>query len=238
LEPTIGNYFRNSAQASNAIDFIRERRERQQEGKDYISAILDTYSVHGVDTLIGDIVPPQEVMNTLTDRKIAEMQKETFDQQRQAAEKRQELQKAQAMADIQSQLVGAEQGVIIAERTANAAVKQAEGTARATELQGTADARANKARGIADAEVIQAKGLAEAEVIQAKGAADAAAYQAGVEAMGADNFAKIQITRTLATNGIKIVPDILVQGEGSSGDIGTALVAQVLKQNNDKSDKA
>ena len=233
LEPTIGNYFRNSAQASNAIDFIKERRERQQEGKEYISTILDTYSVHGVDTLIGDIVPPQEVMNTLTDRKIAEMQKETFDQQRQAAEKRQELQKAQAMADIQSQLVSAEQGVTIAERNANAAVKQAEGKARATELQGTADANANKARGKADAEVIQAKGMAEAEVIEAKGAAEAAAYKAGVEAMGDENFARIQVTRTLATNNIKIIPDILVQGgngAGNGNDIGTALVAQVLQQ--------
>ena len=72
LEPTIGNYFRNAAQGSDIIDFLKNRTLRQGEARDAISAALKEYNVGAVDTLIGDIVPPDELMKTLTDRKIAE----------------------------------------------------------------------------------------------------------------------------------------------------------------------
>ena len=62
LEPTIGNYFRNSAQSSDAISFLTSRVERQNEAKSHISKVLEEYNVHAVDTLIGDINPPAELM--------------------------------------------------------------------------------------------------------------------------------------------------------------------------------
>ena len=72
LEPTIGNYFRNSAQDSDVISFLSTRKERQTAAKEHIKAVLDDYNVNAVDTLIGDIVPPEALMKTLTDRKIAQ----------------------------------------------------------------------------------------------------------------------------------------------------------------------
>src|SRR5262249_17181371 len=86
LEPTIGNYFRNAAQGSDIIDFLRNRTKRQGEARDAISAALQEYNVGAVDTLIGDIVPPEELMKTLTDRKIAEQEQVTFETQRKAQE--------------------------------------------------------------------------------------------------------------------------------------------------------
>jgi len=62
LEPTIGNYFRNSAQSSDAISFLTSRVDRQNEAKQHISKVLDEYNVHAVDTLIGDITPPAALM--------------------------------------------------------------------------------------------------------------------------------------------------------------------------------
>jgi len=59
LEPTIGNYFRNSAQDSDVISFLSTRKERQASAKEHIKAVLDDYNVNAVDTLIGDIVPPE-----------------------------------------------------------------------------------------------------------------------------------------------------------------------------------
>ena len=59
LEPTIGNYFRNSAQDSDVIAFLSTRKERQQAAKDNMKTVLDEYNVNAVDTLIGDIVPPE-----------------------------------------------------------------------------------------------------------------------------------------------------------------------------------
>ncbi len=38
LEPTIGNYFRNAAQNSDVIDFLKQRSKRQNEAKQSISA--------------------------------------------------------------------------------------------------------------------------------------------------------------------------------------------------------
>ncbi|MBL8066777.1 MAG: hypothetical protein JNM34_13145, partial [Chthonomonadaceae bacterium] len=72
LEPTIGNYFRNSAQDSDVISFLSTRKERQEAAKNHIREVLDEYNVNAVDTLIGDIVPPEALMKTLTYRKIAQ----------------------------------------------------------------------------------------------------------------------------------------------------------------------
>jgi hypothetical protein len=38
LEPTIGNYFRNSAQDSDVIAFLTTRKERQESKKSYLSS--------------------------------------------------------------------------------------------------------------------------------------------------------------------------------------------------------
>ena len=78
LEPTIGNYFRNAAQNSDVIDFLKQRSMRQNEAKESISAALAQYNVGAVDTLIGDITPPEELMKTLTDRKLAEQEQITY----------------------------------------------------------------------------------------------------------------------------------------------------------------
>ena len=40
LEPTIGNYFRNAAQGSDIIDFLKHRSARQSEARESIAAAL------------------------------------------------------------------------------------------------------------------------------------------------------------------------------------------------------
>jgi regulator of protease activity HflC (stomatin/prohibitin superfamily) len=102
LEPTIGNYFRNAAQGSDIIDFLKNRSTRQNEARAAISEALREYNVGAVDTLIGDIVPPDQLMKTLTDRKLAEQERVTFETQRQAQTVRQELEQATALAATQA----------------------------------------------------------------------------------------------------------------------------------------
>jgi len=91
LEPTIGNYFRNAAQSSDVIDFLKGRQQRQEDAKQKIGAALGEYNVGAVDTLIGDITPPDALMKTLTDRKLAEQEKVTYDTQRLAEDTRKDL---------------------------------------------------------------------------------------------------------------------------------------------------
>src|SRR5262249_21152758 len=115
LEPTIGNYFRNAAQGSDIIDFLKHRSARQDEARREISVALQEYNVGAVDTLIGDIVPPEQLMKTLTDRKLAEQERVTFETQRQAQVVRQELEQAMALAETQKKVVDAERQVAIAD---------------------------------------------------------------------------------------------------------------------------
>ncbi len=88
LEPTIGNYFRNAAQGSDVIEFLKQRQQRQSDAKEQISAALRDYNVGAVDTLIGDITPPDALMKTLTDRKLAEQEKVTYETQGQIKQAR------------------------------------------------------------------------------------------------------------------------------------------------------
>jgi len=239
LEPTIGNYFRNSAQDSDVIAFLSSRKERQESAKEHIKKVLDEYNVNAVDTLIGDIVPPDSLMKTLTDRKIAEEQKVTYETQKKAQETRQGMEKETAIADMQKDIVKAQQSVEIAERTANATVKKSEGDAtsvklavsaeaEATKLRAFAEAEATKARAEAESEAIKLKasaqaeqitltGNAEAEKILAIGKSTAESYQLAVKALGGENFTRYKITEELSKGHIKLIPDILIGGGKEGG---------------------
>ena len=145
LQPTIGNYFRNSAQAYSVLDFLSARSDRQAEAAEYIKAALRTYDVQAIDTLIGDILPPAELMQTQTDRKIAEEQCKTYEVQQLAQTQRQQLVRETALAEIQQEMVKSEQGVKISELKANSQVKQAQGEAESIRVKGNAQAEAYRA---------------------------------------------------------------------------------------------
>jgi uncharacterized membrane protein YqiK len=261
LEPTIGNYFRNSAQDSDVIAFLGTRKERQSSAKMHIGEVLDQYNVYGVDTLIGDIVPPESLMKTLTDRKIAEEQKITYETEMQAQNTRQSLEKETAIADIQKEIVKADQGVLIAERVADASVKKATGEANSVRLQSTAEAdrlkllangdaerirvlaKANAEQiellAKADAEKISLTGNAEAEKILAIGKSNAESYKLSVEAMGGNNFTQLKVMESIGSQNVRIMPDVLISGNGDSanggisGLLGLRLLEEVAKRNDE-----
>ena len=240
LEPTIGNYFRNSAQDSDVIAFLSSRKERQDSAKLHIKKVLDEYNVNAVDTLIGDIVPPESLMKTLTDRKLAEEQKVTYETQKKAQETRQGMEKETAIADMQKEIVKAQQSVEIAERTANATVKKSEGDATSVKLSVSAEAEATKMRAFAEAEATKAKaqaeseaiklrasaqaeqisltGNAEAEKILAIGKSTAESYELAVNALGGENFTRYKITEELSKGHIKLIPDVLIGGNGNGNN--------------------
>jgi uncharacterized membrane protein YqiK len=234
LEPTIGNYFRNSAQDSDVIAFLTTRQARQNAAKDSISRVLEEYNVHAVDTLIGDITPPESLMKTLTDRKIAQEEEVTFETQRKAQDQRKTLESAKALADMQGKMVAAQQSVEISQREAEAAVKKSEGEAKAMELKAGAQSKAKKLMAEADAAQIELTGAAEASKIEAIGKATAEAYDLQVKAMGEDNFGKLKVTEMIGTNGIKIIPEILISGNDGNGSINGLLGMEMLKQIQEK----
>jgi uncharacterized membrane protein YqiK len=145
LRPIVANYFRNAAQEYTILDFLIARSERQAEAAEHIRQALKQYDVQAVDTLIGMITPPPELMETLTQRKIAQEQEKTYEVQRLAQIQRQELVRATALAEIQNQVVTAEEGVKIAELQAQSKVKEAEGEAEGIRAIGQAKADAYQA---------------------------------------------------------------------------------------------
>ncbi len=221
LEPTIGNYFRNAAQSNTVIDFLSNRQRIQQEARDCITQALKKYNVVAIDTLIGDIVPPDELMQTLKDRKIAEQEQITYGTQRQAEEIRKSLQEATALADTQKNVVAAQRSVEVANHTADAAIQTARGQAEAKKLVATADAMVTETVGAAEAARTLAIGGAEARVIELK-----------VASMSTENYARVEVARALATSGQKLVPDIIAGGNGNGNGSGTmvdVLLANVVQ---------
>ncbi len=218
LEPTIGNYFRNAAQSSDIIDFLKNRSIRQTEARQAIAAALAEYNVGAVDTLIGDIVPPEQLMKTLTDRKIAEQERVTYETQRLAQSVRQELEQATALAATQAKVVDAERQVAIAEFAARATVKSAEGEGQAKKINAEADANVLRMVGDAQAAKTKAVGEAEAEVIRLK-----------IESMEAPNYAMVQVADALAKSGSKLVPDIVAGGSASGGTLVDVLLGGLVR---------
>jgi uncharacterized membrane protein YqiK len=211
LEPIVSNYFRNAAQNYTVLDFLTARSERQHEAAEHINRALRAYDVEAIDTLIGDINPPAALMTTLTDRKIAEEQNKTYRVQQEAQAQRQQLVRATSLADIQQEVVRSEQGVNIADLQAQAAIKEANG----------------------DAESIKLRAQGEAEAIRARGEAQAEAYRAGADAMGAQGFTSVQLMQIIGERGVRIIPDIIVGGQGQNGSSGTmvdALLGVLLTQ--------
>ncbi len=208
LQPIVGNYFRNSAQSYTVLDFLGGRTARQTEAAEYIREAVAAYDVQAVDTLIGDITPPGELMKTQTDRKIAEEEKKTYEIQEAAQKQRQLLVRETSLADIQQKVVASEQGVMIAELNANATVKAATG----------------------DAESIRLRAMGESEAIRATGAAKADAYRAGVEALGIQSYAALQLMQIVGERNVQIVPEVAVTGSGTGSSLVDALIGTTLRE--------
>ncbi|MEH2205143.1 MAG: flotillin family protein [Nostoc sp.] len=206
LEPTIGNYFRNSAQDYTVLDFLTARSERQAEAAEYIKTALRAYDVQAIDTLIGDIQPPASLMQTQTDRKIAEEERKTYEVQQMAQTQRQQLVRETALADIQQEMVKSEQSVHIADLKAQAQIKQANGEAEGTKL-----------RAIAEAEGIRATGNAKAET-----------YRAGVEALGSQGYTAMQLMQIIGDRNVRLIPDVLVGSNGSNNGLVDGLLSMIL----------
>ena len=221
LQPVIGNYFRNSAQGSGVLDFIQERTQRQEEAQLRIREAIGSHGVEAVDTLIGDISPPAELMKTVTDQRVAEREVETYAAQKLAEVARQELEAARAEADSRTRVVTAKRDVEVATEEAMAAAARAQGEANAKTINAAADAQVTEVTGAARAKMIEAIGEAEAKVQRLK-----------VESIGQDGYARIQIATALADHNIRLVPEILVSGSAGGGQtsgIVDALIGTMLK---------
>jgi uncharacterized membrane protein YqiK len=208
LQSAVGNHFRNTLQALEAVKFIETRREVQAAALEAITRYLVQYEVETRGVYIQDVVFPPELVVVLTQREIANQEKATFEEQQRAQTSRVEMEKAKGTADMQAQLASAQVGVQIKANQAEARQNEGKGEAAFVELTGRAEATRR-----------QAIGLAEAKATEALGLARAIGFEAQKEALGGPATALVAVANAVAEGHITVVPEVLVTGSGGGGPI-------------------
>ena len=207
LQSAVGNHFRNTLQALEAVRFIETRQQVQAAAFDAITGYLAQYEVETKGVYIQDVVFPDELVVVLTQREIANQEKATFEEQQRAQTSRVEMEKAKGTADMQAQLASAQVGVQIKQNEAEARRAEGEGEAAYVEVTGRAEATR-----------VEAIGLAEAKAVEALGIARATGFEEQRQAIGEGPTAIVAVANAVAEGHITVVPEVLVTGGGGSLD--------------------
>jgi uncharacterized membrane protein YqiK len=218
LQSAVGNHFRNTLQALEAIKFIETRPDVQGAAYDAITRYLAGYEVETKGVYIQDVVFPPELVEVLTHREIANQQRATYEEQQRAETVRTEMEKARGTADMQAELAAAQVSVAINGNRARAREAEAGGEAAYVRITGQAEA-----------DRVQALGLAEAKAAEALGLAKAAGFAAQREAIGDLPTALVAVANAVAEGHLDVMPDVLVTGGGSSLDGLAATLIQALR---------
>jgi uncharacterized membrane protein YqiK len=205
LQAAVGNHFRNTIQDLEAVRFIETRPQVQASALEAIRTYLNAYDVETRGVYIQDVDFPDELVEVLTKREIANQEKTTYAEEERAEIARVEREKAKGTADMQAQLAQSSVGIEIKNNEAQAREAQARGEAAFVRLTG--DAEASKTRAV---------GLAEAAATEALGLARAAGFQAQTEALGQTATALVAVANAVADGHITVVPEVLVAGGGGA----------------------
>ncbi len=210
MHPLIDSIFRNQASESSAMAYLQNRHEEQERAEARVRAHLLKYHVDVVNVLICHIHLPEELMKTQTEKILAEQRQNMYNAQREAEEKRIQLEKTRAHADNQKDLMAATVGVEIAGKRAEQ----------------------RKAEGEGEAHYILQTGKAEAEKVRLMGEAQGVAYHEQVNALGAQGVALVETLKVIGEKGVRITPDVMATGGGAEGGggIGTLLLLNLFRE--------
>jgi uncharacterized membrane protein YqiK len=213
LQAAVGNHFRNTLQGLEAIRFIETRDAVQAAAFDAISRYLAAYEVETRGVYIQDVTFPEELVGVLTRREIANQEKSTFLEQKDAQTVRIDLEKARGTADMQAALAQAQVSVDINRARADARKAEADGEAAYVELTGAAEGSRRRAIGLGDAAATEALGLARAR-----------GYDAQVQSLGSGPTAAVAIANAVSEGRLQVVPDVLVTGGGAVDGLAATLM--------------
>jgi regulator of protease activity HflC (stomatin/prohibitin superfamily) len=227
VHPLIDSSFRNKAGEKKAIDFFQSRTDLQTEALAHAKDKFSEYNVEAQNLLIAYIDIPKELLDTQTKKEIANQQQAQYDQEAMAQEKRIAVMEKSARADKQKDVIDAKLSIDINIDRAEAKVREADGDRRSIVL---------RAQGTKESTILVADGNSYQSQIEGDGIA--AAYNAQKEAIGQQNVAIIKLMQEIAAGKIQIVPQVLVSGSdgNNGGNLFSAWLAQMLAQNNPKTD--
>jgi uncharacterized membrane protein YqiK len=210
MHPLIDSIFRNQASESSAMAYLQNRHEEQERAEARVRSHLLKYHVDVVNVLICHIHLPEDLMKTQTEKILAEQRQNMFNAQREAEEKRIQLEKTKAHADNQRDLMAATVGVEISGKRAEQ----------------------RKAEGDGEAHYILATGKAEAERVRLMGEAQGVAYAEQVNAIGPQGVALVEILKIIGEKNVRITPDVLATGGtgDGAGGLGTLLLLNLFRE--------
>ena len=208
LQAAVGNHFRNKLQSMPAVKFIASRETVQQGAFEYVREELAKYRVETRGVYIQAVVLPEQLVEVLTQREIANQEVETYKMQRSAQDQRTETEKARGTADMQADLAKSQVGVDIqTNRTA----------ARKMEAQG-------------EATFIEQTGAAQGAQVRSVGLARAEAYERQVAALGQNATALVNAVEALSKSTVPFMPNTLVMGGGGDGGSLGGVMALLMRQ--------
>lgn len=197
LQAAVGNHFRDKLQSMPAIDFIEKRQDVQQLAQDHISAKLQEYKVETRGVYIQDVVFPSQLVQVLTTREIANQQQATYLAEKEAQDKRLDLEASRGKADMQSELAKSTVGIDIAKNKASAVQAEADGESYRLEKVGRASAVKTEAEGLAIAKGLEAQQLA----------------------IGKEQTMAVNIAKALASGAQRFMPENLALTVGESSGV-------------------
>ncbi|MCP5101793.1 MAG: hypothetical protein GY950_00355 [bacterium] len=208
LQAAVGNHFRDKLQSMPAVAFIKKRQEVQEQALLHVKGHLGLYQVETRGVYIQDVVLPQELVEVLTEREIANQNIETFKKEKEAEDQRIARQQSMGTADMQLALSKSQVEVEINVNKAKARKAEAEG----------------------EATYIEKTGAAHGAKIRAVGLARAEGYEAQVRALGQIPTALVNAINALSEGNMKIIPDVLVTGGGGGMGSLEGLAATLIKK--------
>lgn len=215
LQAAVGNHFRNKLQSMPAISFIEKRDEIQTAATEYIEAKLKDYNVETRGVYIQDVVLPEELVQVLTQREIANQEIQTYKKKEEAQQQRISTEKAKGTADMQAEL---------AKSSVNVDIKRNE--AQQVKIQAEAYQYKREAEGRGDSSYVTETGKAKGAEIEAVGLARAKAAEELRKAVGEQGTTLVNAIDAVMKGDKKIVPEILVAGGNGSMD---GLAATLMK---------
>jgi len=253
LDPMLSAHFRDVAHKKTMLELLHDRDTIQREAREELQRKFHEFDIECVDVLIGkpDAQEGDTKINTLLEqlrtRQLSIEQLETYDRQRDAADRLRMLNESQAQANMQTQLTNAKVQIEIVENQAAAELAksrkhaeqvavEAEGQLNRSRRQAEqtvvmADAELQRARREADQTVLLAEahsrstqlaGRGEAQRVMQIGLAEAAVLLKKVSSYGDPRlFAVAGVSEQLAQATQPLVPERVFLAGGTGSDPAT-----------------
>ena len=173
LDPMLSAYFRDVAHKKTMLELLHQRDVIQVEARSELQRRFREFDIECVDVLIGkpDTAESGGKIETLLEqlrtRQLSIEQLETFERQRQAAEKQRTLSEAQALAQKQTELTASQVQIQIAQNQGDADLARARKQAQQQIVMSEADLE--RSRRQAEQMIVTAQAESQQRVLAGKG---------------------------------------------------------------------